>query len=42
MGIKNFTGETFLPDEKNRRKSDFVDSNLFQSQQQPSVNTEHQ
>ena len=30
-GIRNFTGEIFLPGEGNLRRSDFDDSNFFQS-----------
>ena len=30
-GIGNFTGGMFLPDEENLRRSDFDDSNFFQS-----------
>ena len=41
-GIRNFAGEIFLPGEGNLRRSDFDNSNLFQSLKQLSVNTEHQ
>ena len=34
--------EIFLPGEENLRRSDFDDSNLFQSWKQPSVKTKHQ
>ena len=41
--IGNFTKwENFLPGEGNLRRSDFDNSNLFQSYKQLSVNTEHQ
>ena len=46
-GIKNFTGAGGgevgdLLGERNLRRSDFDNSNLFQSEKQLSVNNEHQ
>ena len=41
-GIENFAGGTFLSGGGNLRRSNFDDLNLFQSQKQLSVNTEHQ
>ena len=43
-GIGNFTrvGGIFLSGEGNLRRIDFDNSNLFQSEKQLSVNTEHQ
>ena len=42
VGIGNFTGEIFLLGEGSLGRSDFDNSNLFQSEKVLSVNTEHQ
>ena len=41
-GIENFAGGIFLSGGGNLRRSNFDDLNLFQSQKQLSINTEHQ
>ena len=41
MELEILQGGSFLPGERNLRRNDFDNLNLFQSEKQLSVNTEH-